>query len=65
MSHAFEGPLGLALCATLALSIGSEACAHGLDLEGARLPQTGLPQFVGAQICAWSSPGFGDFGREP
>ena len=58
-SHAFEGPLGLALSAALALALGSETMAHGLDLEGARLAQTNLPYFSGAALRAWSEPGFG------
>ncbi|MEI9940339.1 MAG: o-succinylbenzoate synthase [Pseudomonadota bacterium] len=59
LSHAFEGPLGLGLSAALALSIGSETSAHGLDLEGARLAQLSLPFFSGSRIHAWSEPGFG------
>ncbi len=59
LSHAFEGPLGLGLSAALALSIGSEASAHGLDLEGALLDHSSLPYFSGAAIQAWSEPGFG------
>ena len=59
LSHAFEGPLGLALSAALALSLGSERMAHGLDLSGARLEQFEVPGFVGAQIEPWSEPGFG------
>jgi o-succinylbenzoate synthase len=57
LSHTFEGPLGLGLAATLALTIGSEHVAHGLDLEGARLDLERSSCFVGAQICAWSEPG--------
>jgi len=59
LSHAFEGPLGLGLSAALALSIGSETIAHGLDLEGARLDQLRLPYFSGLAIVPWSEPGFG------
>jgi len=59
LSHAFEGPLGLALSACLALSVGSETRAHGLDLEGARLDGFSLPFFSEARIHAWSEPGFG------
>jgi len=59
LSHAFEGPLGLALSAALALSIGSETSAHGLDLAGARVESSSLPFFSGAEIRAWSEPGFG------
>ena len=58
-SHAFEGPLGLSLSAALALSIGSEGVAHGLDLEGARLDPASLPFFSGCAIRAWSEPGLG------
>jgi o-succinylbenzoate synthase len=61
LSHAFEGPVGLALSAALALSIGSETSAHGLDLEGARLEQLRLPFFSGAHLEPWSEPGFGDW----
>jgi o-succinylbenzoate synthase len=57
LSHTFEGPLGLGLAATLALTIGSEGVAHGLDLEGARLEHALSSCFVGAQICAWPEPG--------
>jgi L-Ala-D/L-Glu epimerase len=60
LSHAFEGPLGLAASAALALSIGSDAAAHGLDLEGARLEHLELPFFSKSQIHAWSAPGFGE-----
>ena len=59
LSHAFEGALGLALSATLALALGSETMAHGLDLEGARLAQLSLPGYSGARIVAWPEPGFG------
>jgi len=59
LSHAFEGPVGLSLSAALALSIGSESAAHGLDLEGARLEHLRLPFFSGAQLEPWSEPGFG------
>jgi len=59
LSHAFEGPLGLALSAALALSIGSETSAHGLDLEGARVEPSSLPFFSGAELRAWTEPGFG------
>ncbi|HEY0468966.1 MAG TPA: enolase C-terminal domain-like protein, partial [Polyangiaceae bacterium] len=58
-SHAFEGPLGLALSAALALSIGSETHAHGLDLEGARLEHVALPGYSDNAIHAWSEAGFG------
>lgn len=58
-SHSFEGPLGLALCAALALTLGSESHAHGLDLEGARLDLLSLPFFSGSELRAWSEPGFG------
>jgi o-succinylbenzoate synthase len=61
LSHAFEGPLGLGLSAALALSIGSETLAHGLDLEGARLEHLKLPFFSGAHLEPWSEPGFGDW----
>ena len=63
ISHAFEGPLGLGLSAALALSLGSETIAHGLDLEGARLAQLSLPGFSAAKIAPWSEPGFGIAGR--
>ncbi|HKO52715.1 MAG TPA: o-succinylbenzoate synthase [Polyangiaceae bacterium] len=59
LSHAFEGPLGLGLSAALALSIGSERLAHGLDLQGASLDQLSLPFFSGRAIEAWNEPGFG------
>jgi len=59
LSHAFEGPLGLALSAALALSIGSETSAHGLDLQGARSECLSLPGIEGANIRAWSEPGLG------
>ena len=59
LSHAFEAAAGLSLSAALALSIGSESLAHGLDLEGARLEQLRLPGYSGAAIHAWSEPGFG------
>jgi o-succinylbenzoate synthase len=60
LSHAFEGPLGLAASAALALSIGCESAAHGLDLQGARLEHLQLPFFATSEIRAWSAPGFGD-----
>ena len=59
VSHAFEGPLGLGLSAALALSIGSETLAHGLDPEGARLEHLNLPWYAEPTIRAWSEPGFG------
>ncbi|HEY5373646.1 MAG TPA: hypothetical protein VIK01_08155, partial [Polyangiaceae bacterium] len=60
LSHAFEGPVGLALSAALALSIGSKTLAHGLDLEGARLEHLPQPLFSGAILEPWSQAGFGD-----
>lgn len=65
VSHAFEGPRGLALSAALALSIGSAECAHGLDLEGARLQSQALPYFAQGEVRAWLEPGFGSMGEEP
>jgi L-Ala-D/L-Glu epimerase len=59
VSHAFEGPLGLALSATVALCWGSEALAHGLDVDGARLAPEAVPFISSAQIAPWSAPGFG------
>ncbi len=59
VSHAFEGPLGLALSATIALCWGSEALAHGLDIHGARLAPEAVPALAGAQLTAWPEPGFG------
>jgi o-succinylbenzoate synthase len=59
LSHTFDGPLGLALSAALALAIGSERTAHGLDLPGARLSPESVPCFSGPEIRAWTSPGFG------
>ena len=59
LSHAFEGPLGLGLSAALALSIGSQTLAHGLDLEGARLDQQSLPCYSENAIKPWSEAGFG------
>jgi o-succinylbenzoate synthase len=59
LSHTFDGPLGLALSATLALSIGSDSLAQGLDVEGARLETSHLAFFSGTHIQAWSEPGFG------
>ena len=59
LSHAFEGPLGLGLSAALALSIGSQTLAHGLDLEGARLEQLSLPCYSENAIKPWSEAGFG------
>ena len=47
--------------AALALSIGSETSAHGLDLEGARLEPLSLPSFSGTHLEPWSEPGFGDW----
>jgi len=59
LSHAFEGPLGLALSAALALSIGSPRVAHGLDVAGASLDEQRLPFVSGAHIRPWTEPGFG------
>ena len=59
LSHAFEGPLGLALSAALALSIGSESLAHGLDAAGAQHDAATLPWYSGAWLRAWPEPGFG------
>ncbi|MEO6601661.1 MAG: o-succinylbenzoate synthase [Polyangiaceae bacterium] len=59
VSHAFEGPLGLALSAAVALSWGSESLAHGLDMDGARLAPNSVPFLSSAGLEAWSEPGFG------
>lgn len=59
LSHTFEGPIGLALCAALALSVGSETSAHGLELHGAGLELHQLPYFSAAELRPWSEPGFG------
>jgi len=59
LSHAFEGPLGLSLSATLALSVGSDSLAHGLDVDGAQIEATSLPWCSGAELRAWHTPGFG------
>ncbi|HEX3775882.1 MAG TPA: o-succinylbenzoate synthase [Polyangiaceae bacterium] len=59
LSHTFDGPLGLALSASLALAIGSERMAHGLDLAGAQLSAESVPCFSGPELRAWTSPGFG------
>ena len=59
LSHAFEGPHGLALSAALALTLGAERVAHGLDLASARVVAEWLPCFAGGQLHAWSTPGFG------
>ena len=58
LSHAFEGPHGLALSAALALSVGSESRAHGLDLEGARLDHLNFPWFSGSKVVPWTASGF-------
>jgi len=62
LSHAFEGPHGLALSAALALSIGAAERAHGLDLEGARLAPDVLSYFACGEIRPWREPGFGELG---
>jgi L-Ala-D/L-Glu epimerase len=59
LSHAFEGPLGLGSSAALALCIGSESMAHGLELEGALISNPNLPFYAKARIQPWSEPGFG------
>jgi len=59
LSHAFEGPLGLGLSAALALSIGSDTLAHGLDAAGAQHDARPLPWYSGARLCTWPEPGFG------
>jgi L-alanine-DL-glutamate epimerase-like enolase superfamily enzyme len=59
VSHAFEGPLGLALSAVIALCFGSQRLAHGLDVEGAALAPEAAPFLAGARLAAWSAPGFG------
>jgi O-succinylbenzoate synthase len=59
VSHAFEGPVGLAVSATVALCWGSEGLAHGLDVDGARLAPELVPFISGARLEAWSEPGFG------
>jgi len=59
LSHAFEGPLGLALSAALALVIGSQSLAHGLDSAGAQHDAASLPWCSGAELRAWHEPGFG------
>jgi O-succinylbenzoate synthase len=57
VSHTFDGPLGLMLSAALALGIGSETLAHGLDLHGAGLELLSMPGYSGAQLHAWAEPG--------
>lgn len=59
VSHTFDGPLGLMLSAALALSIGSETFAQGLDLHGAGLEGLALPGYSHGQVQAWSAPGLG------
>ena len=59
VSHAFEGPLGLALSAVVALCWGSEQLAHGLDLHGARLTPGAVPYLSGAELAPWVEPGLG------
>jgi len=59
LSHTFEGPLGLAGCAALALAVGSETAAHGLELHGAGLELRQLPYFSAFELRPWSDPGFG------
>jgi o-succinylbenzoate synthase len=59
VSHAFEGPLGLALSATIALCWGSASLAHGLDVAGARLAPGAVPYLSGAQLAPWTELGFG------
>ena len=59
LSHTFDGPLGLMLSAALALGLGAESCAHGLDVHGAGLDDQGLPGFSGAELHAWSELGLG------
>ena len=62
ISHAFEGPLGLALSATAALCWGSAHLAHGLDLSAARLAPEAVPFIAGASVVPWTQPGFGPLG---
>jgi len=59
VSHAFEGALGLALAAAVALSFGAVQRAHGLDVVGAQLDAAQLPFLSGPQIQPWDEPGFG------
>lgn len=59
LSHAFDGPLGLALSAALSLSIGSKSQAHGLDLEGARIDPSRLAFYSPTAIQPWPAPGLG------
>lgn len=59
ISHAFEGPLGLALNATIALRWGTENVAQGLALDGARLAPSALSCISGPRLVPWSEPGLG------
>jgi o-succinylbenzoate synthase len=65
LSHAFDGPLGLGLAATLALALGSEHAAHGLDLAGAQLARERATCFVDGEIRAWAEPGLPYIGGAP
>ncbi len=65
LSHTFDGPLGLALSAALALTLGSIERAQGIDLDGAGEHHGALPYFARGELRAWREPGFGELGASP
>ncbi|HEX6765967.1 MAG TPA: mandelate racemase/muconate lactonizing enzyme family protein [Polyangiaceae bacterium] len=61
VSHAYEGPIGFAALAALALTLGPGRPSDGLDLHPGLAGETALPAFDPARgrIRAWTEPGFG------
>lgn len=60
-SHLFDGPVGLAAAAHLALAVGSRSRASGLDAHGGleAWPPVALPFLDTTSVMATSSPGLG------
>ncbi len=70
VGHAFEGPLGLAACAAVALALAARrapALAAGLDRHPglSAWPEIPLPFEPGCQLGPWSVPGLGIDVRPP
>ncbi len=61
VTHAFEGPLGLAAAGAVALTVGSTGRAMGLDLHPGitAWPARTVPALRGAALEPWREPGLG------
>ncbi|MBN2197003.1 MAG: hypothetical protein JW751_29635 [Polyangiaceae bacterium] len=61
VTHLFDGPLGLATAATVALAVGTRARAMGLDPHPALpvLSNWQVAALAGARVVTWTEPGLG------